>query len=369
MFVALIPELTAVIMSVKGLKETRYPHFRYMFYTWLSLTIGSVLIAIGYLTLNTTVYRVGVLANIPLLFSITLLTDTISTEKLDRKKLFWITIVSTLFIVFSFDEKSVEINESTLGERGPALSGSFLIIATIVFLTAGLFWLYYMFKVHMNAPKNIKKESWINLVGALFAGPGAALVFSTGLVWILPGTDYIFIGLGALLCTFSFYNQPKLGYVLPFNVYRLLVMNVRTGIPIYDYTWEERGLADTILFSGALHSICSILNESLQKGEVKTIEFDNGVLIIENHSNIPVSAVLITSKASPILKHGLKKFADTFINKFDKTIKNEAFTDVSQYQKADEIVISTFPFVVSRKNSIKEKQKRGSELLMNGKQN
>jgi len=347
MFLGTIPELIAVVMSLISYLKHKYPHLLYMSAAWFFLWLGNLLLAIAYLTLNVTIYKIGVLATAPLTFFIVLLMDTISRETLDPRKLFIITIVSSFVLVFAFDENAVIMNTSALGEVAPALNGRFLIAGSSLFIISGVLWFYYMLQIHLKAPKKLKKISSINLIGATIAGPSAAIAFASGLVWILPGTDYMMIGIGALICTYSFVKQPKLGYVLPFKVSRLLAIDINTGLPVYSHTWEEEGLIDSYLFSGAIHGITLILKESLHKGLVKEIRLEEGVLILKQPViDYPIAFVLIASKTSAILHQALNIFASSFIKEYPKKMLEEIIHK-AQPPSISKIVQNAFPFVVS----------------------
>ncbi|MHA1332334.1 MAG: hypothetical protein ACTSR2_14800, partial [Candidatus Hodarchaeales archaeon] len=306
MSIALLPESIAVIMSLRGFLQTGYHHFLYMFLTWSFLLVGNFFLAIAYFTLDFTLYKLGVIASVPLMFSIMVLVDSLSRDHIDPFKLFIVSIIATSVLIFAFEPDAVILHQTLLDETTPSMQGNFMLFSSAVFIVSGFMWVYYMTKIHISAPKSIKKYSKINLSGALIAGPGSAIAFASGFVWIFPGTDYMLIGIGALLCSYSFVKQPKLGYVLPFNVYRLLVIDTNIGMPIYSFTWDSHDLMDSLLFSGAFHGIIMILNESLSRGLVKEITLDQGKLLLKQADDIPLVFVLIASKSHLLLKQGLE---------------------------------------------------------------
>ncbi len=350
MFLATLPEFLALIISLKGFRKWHYPHFKYMSITWGSLVAGNLLLAIAYLTLDFELYRAGIIASAPLTFAIMALVDSVSRQKVDPLKLFVVTAASSALVIYAFEPGSIALNTSLLGEIDPALRGNFMVSGSLIFLLAGLMWLLYMGKIHFRAPPGIKKYSKINFAGAIIAGPGSIIAFATGFVWIIPGTDYLLIGIGAFLCAYAFAHQPKLGYVLPFNVYRLMVVDIEAGITLYTYDWDESGLVDSFLFSGALQGVCTILQESVGKGSVQDIHFDQGVLVIQRVKDHPVAFVLIASRSSPILQDALQLFADRFVIEFGVQIKRDR-TELTQFAATHSLVDTAFPFVVSRRQA------------------
>ncbi len=343
LIIATIPELFALAMSIYGYITTKYPHFLYMSLTWLFLSVSSIVLTIAYVKLDFILDRVAILLNIPVTFSLMLLMDSISIEKRDPGKLTLITIISTGMVIFAFDVNAVIENETGLHEITPALDGWFNTASAALFLISGAMWIYYMAKIHYHAPKNLKKDSRINLIGAIIAGSGSTFAFVTNLVWFLPGTDYLFIAIGALICSYAFIKQPKLGYVLPFKVNRVICINSKGGIPVFTYSWDSSGLIDSTLFSGALQGISAILTESISRGAVKEIILDNGVLIISRAPESSLIFALITSKSSPILVHGLQLFVTEFTRAFESNLANG--NDLTDSPKAENVVKKCFPFL------------------------
>ena len=131
------------------------------------------------------------------------------------------------------------------------------------------------------------------------------------------------VGIGVLLCAYSFAKQPKLGYVLPFRVHRLIAADNRSGVPLFTFTWDEKGLAETTLFAGAMQGVSGILNESLHQGTVQEIKFERGFLLLHQLQEIPVTFILIATKSSQILKQGLGMFAENFAATFKSNLKTE----------------------------------------------
>ncbi|MHA1732292.1 MAG: hypothetical protein ACTSU5_10125 [Promethearchaeota archaeon] len=346
LLVATIPEFVATCISLAWFVRLKYRHFLYMFVTWLFLALGNLLIALSYLLLDVELYRVGILASVPLLFSIMVMVDSISRDGVDPKKLFLVTVTSSLMFAFAFEEGTVTLHESLLGEVGPTMLGRFSVAGSVVFLLAGLMWLYYMAKVDAGAPAELKGQAHINLVGACLAGPGSIAAFATGFVWVVPGTDYLLIGIGALLTAYSFGRQPKLGYVLQFKVYRLIAIDRTASIPLFTHTWYAEGLGDETLFTGAFQSICAIFDETLGRGLVQEVKFESGILILQSVEDFPVAFILITSKSTPVLRNALKQFAIEFAKRFSGVVKGGLANEIGQFGVAVDIVGDAFPFVV-----------------------
>ncbi|MHA1394880.1 MAG: hypothetical protein ACTSRZ_15355, partial [Promethearchaeota archaeon] len=232
MLTGLFPELIAIIYSFAGWKKYRYSYFKWMFLTWAFLFFGNVLLSISYFTYDFNTYRLGVIINVPLCFTIIILMDSISSNHIDTKKMILATCISTALIITAWEEGSVKLNTTGLNEITPSLNGTFLIVGSLTFIFAGLNWLFYAIKITIHSPFQIKKIAKINLIGSIIAGPGAMLAFSLGIVWFFPGTDYLLIGIGALIFTSSFNKKPSLGFILPFTAYRIMIIHTESSLLI-----------------------------------------------------------------------------------------------------------------------------------------
>ncbi|MHA1820168.1 MAG: hypothetical protein ACTSU2_15560 [Promethearchaeota archaeon] len=344
MFIATIPEFIAFSYIYQGYSSRKYFYFLYMAITWFFLWLGNFLLAIAYLFLDINFYRWGIIITSPLAFAIMKMVDSISRENIDPIKLFIITSISTALFIFSFDENAIILNKSTLGDTTLALNGPFDVAGSLVFLFSGLLWLYYMTKIYINAPAEIKRYALINLIGAILIGPGSIIAFGSGIVWIFPGTDYILIALGALLSVYAFRKAPQLGFILRVKVYRLVCINSESGVPLYSYNWSDNEIIDDIMLSGALKGINSILIESVKKGFINQIKLEESYIIFYYLEEQKLMFILFASEIVPLLNRGIVDFSHRFTKKFEKILK-ETNIDLSQFNSTDEIIKISFPFV------------------------
>ncbi len=346
LLIATVPEALAVLTSLRGYVERGYREYLFMFVTWFFLWIGNVLIGISYLTLDTQLYRVGIATSALLLFGIMLLVDSVSRDSVDARKLIVVTAAATALAILSLGPDVVTTSVSALGETGLAMTGGFAVAGSVVFLIAGAFWLYYMAMIHLRSPPVLKSYSSISLAGAILAGPGSILAFATGFVWIVPGTDYMLIGIGSFLTTYAFARQPKLAYVLPYKVFRLTAVDMESGLPMYTYTWDSEGLVDETLFTGALVGINQLLNESVSRGAIKHIVFEQGVLMVDHRARWDAAFVLVATRSSPMLQRALTIFAEGFCERFGDQLLEDR-SSPTNFEDGDVLVDSSFPFVVA----------------------
>lgn len=346
LLVAVIPEILALFISIRGYRNFGYRQYLFMAITWSLLLTGNLFIGVAYLLLDTLIYRLGILIQGLLVFGVAFMVDSLSRDSPDSRKLVLVTASATALLIYGLDSTYVTQHISALGEVGLSMTGPFSLVGTFVFLIVGIFWLYYMFVIHRAAPAQLKEYSRYSLLGAILAGPGSFFAFGSGLVWIVPGTDYLFIGTGAVLTAYAFASQPKLGFVLRFKVFRLTVFNTESGIEYFTYSWEQKGLVDSALFSGALTGVSNLLDESLGRGAVNYILFEEGVLLIRRIASLDVAFALLATKSTPLLREALDVFAELFVEQYHDHLASESAI-VSHYTSAKDLIDETFPFVIA----------------------
>ncbi|MCY3414330.1 MAG: hypothetical protein INQ03_21975 [Candidatus Heimdallarchaeota archaeon] len=312
---------------------------------WGIVSLSSMLLAISYLLLNFIIYKIAIISTVLILFALTGLVDTISRSRIQLSKIVVNTALTTALLIFSMEDDAVLENLSLLGERSPALNGHFALVSSLLFALASLYWIYYMVRIHLKIPSSLKFMSGINVLGAFLAGPVSALIFISGIIWYLPGLDYLLLSIGAIICTFAFSREPKLGYVLPFETYALIVFDRESGVPIYHYYWSD--LINASFISGILKAISSILDESLNKGAVKSIRLDEAVVIINSIHSDRVAFALISSYRNTMINFALNEFAKDFTNKYREQLLRKIHKH-SDYRDADKLIDKDFPFIITR---------------------
>ncbi|MBN1216593.1 MAG: hypothetical protein JXA99_14285 [Candidatus Lokiarchaeota archaeon] len=170
----------------------------------------------------------------------------------------------------------VMINEEPLMGVG----GWFLII---MYLFTGIILFYFFYwglKTWFNSPFLIKREASLFLIGNLFVSVIAFIIFFLGVFFniYLLYFSYIFITLGSVIIMISILKEPKLLYILPFELNRLVVKD-RKGYPLYTYNWSESNIND-VLFIGFLNRLQIMSEKIIDKGEVLDIELNQGILIL-----------------------------------------------------------------------------------------
>ena len=265
--------------------------------------------------------------------------------------------LAVLFLYIGIQPGAVEI-ETQAGYIGVRWMGLF---STLGMTLAGitLFYLFYWgIKTWINAPFLIKKEASIFFFGILFVFPCGFIfyfLYSFDPIYIIFSDLSIVIG--GIIVIFSVLKEPKLLYILPFTIHRIVVKD-RIGDPLYDHDWSETNISETI-FTGFLNAVQLMSEEVMHIGGLLDINLEDGILILKESKNITVG--LVASKTSKLLRDSVIKFTDDFETKFERELKNSV-KDMAQYDGAFELIekyFSNFPYKI-----IKSKKQ---PLLLTGK--
>ncbi len=267
--------------------------------------------------------------------------------------------LSVLFVYFGFQPNAVDIQIQGGYIRLPWL-GLFSDIGTLLSVILELYMFYWGIKTLRNAPFLIKKEAYLFFFG-IFVGSVVAIVF-----YILHLFDpfYLLISnfailTGLIVITLSAMIEPKLLYILPFTVYRIVVKD-REGYPLFDHDWSKSEISEN-LFTGFINAIQLMSEEIMNIGGLLDIQLKDGILILHESENITVG--LITSKSSKLLRSSVANFTRDFENKFEKILM-EGNNDMKEYESAHELIEKHFSNFPSRIITNKRKPLLLTEKLL-----
>lgn len=339
---AALPMLLAFAICVRGYRRYGYHHYLLMALMWAFLGSGDVLLATAYLLLDPMLYRIGIVLIAMVTFLFAPLVDSISRTSIDPKKIALVSALLTGLAVTAFEPGAVGLNRSSLGEVGPSMQGGFRIWGSLVFLTSSVFWFYYMFRIYRNSPDGIRKAARGNFWASALAGPGAALAFATGLVWYLPGLDFLIIAISALFFSYYFYTEPKLAFILRFRVHGLYVISLKQGTTLFTHHWTPKRVEE-MLFSGAITAIRMILQEATGHASIRKIEMDEGIFLLETAVEEELPFVLHTTGESRVLELSLKTFRRDFVRRVG-IVREDVHV---REQEARTLIQERFPYVPS----------------------
>jgi ABC-type multidrug transport system fused ATPase/permease subunit len=217
----------------------------------------------------------------------------------------------------------------------------FQIIFLLYFVFLYFMWSYQTWK---KAPHELKRLTTLLLFGSILFSIVTALMYALGsFIKIFNSVGFFINGIGAFITVFVILKEPKIIYILPFKAYRILVVDTNEGLTLFKYDWAKLGEVEENIFSTVLQSVGSILDEILKKGEVREIQMDRAVLLIQHDKKYPIASVLITSKSTKSLRYSLKVFYDQFISTF-YTLGDDLH-EVSKFEDATSLIKTIFDFV------------------------
>ena len=212
---------------------------------------------------------------------------------------------------------------------------------------------YWGLKTWLNAPFLIKREALIFFMGTVINGPLTLLIYLF-YIWnpIFILFAYATTGLGNFFVCLGILKEPKLLYILPFTVNRIVVRD-REGNPLFNHDWSRSSLSDSI-FTGFLNAVQLMSEEVINMGGLMDIKLEEGILTLYESELISVG--LVASKYSKLLRECVVQFTQDFEQKFERELKKQV-KDIAQYKGAFELIekyFSNFPsrVISSRKQSL-----------------
>jgi len=228
--------------------------------------------------------------------------------------------------------------------------GMCLIIGDLFQVFGGIVLFYWGLKTWLSAPFLIKKEALIFFLGVTISSVIAVIIYTfyyLDPIFIII-SDLI-LSIGIFTFNYAIIKEPKLLYILPFEVNRILVKD-RDGFPLFDHDWSESKISDS-MFTGFINAVQLMSEEVIHKGGLLDIILTDGILILRESEYITIG--LVASKSSKLLRTSIINFANDFEEKFMKLLKTSC-RDIGKYDGAYELLdkyFSNFPSkLISSKN-------------------
>lgn len=335
-----------IIQNFYKKRYSRYRHSLILLLLVISVFLWCIGQALANLLLSSLIFKISLLFLIPWSFLLIFILDLMSRDSIDPIKTLIITIISFAYIISMTDPNAVIFFTSPLGETGMAWSGNFEVTGAILAVFQNCFWTYYLAKIHWNTPTQLKKYSRL-FVGSFGCAWMVIISVLLGLDKIILGTDAIFLASGVIVFMIALSYEPKLAFILPFKALTLTVIDLeRGGLPLFTHNWNPRkDYIDDSLFSGMMTGMSNFMKETVQRGNIREIQLDDAVLIIQRAKEYPLVSVLVTTKSSVVLRNSLNSFLESFMNKFNVILTNTLMINTNQFEAASELVVQAFPFI------------------------
>ncbi|MFX0029135.1 MAG: hypothetical protein ACFE8B_07995 [Candidatus Hermodarchaeota archaeon] len=266
--------------------------------------------------------------------------ELIKQENVNPIKLILLALIETIFLMLLFMPGAMEIIPG-YGVHFIGLTRFFQIIWLIYYVCFYLSWSYQTFK---KAPQELKRLVSQLLFGSILFSLVTTVFYAIGTInRMFNPLGFIIHGIGALITIIVILKDPAIIYILPFKAYRLTVFETRNGITLIKHDWAELRNIDENVFSMLIQATRSVLNEIIDKGEVRKIDMDKAVLLVQQDVKYPVVSVLVTSRSCKSLRYGLKTFHDQFVLKYASDFEN--IKEPSKFKEAENLIEKIFEFV------------------------
>jgi len=344
-FITLIPLGICLYISLKQYFKTRYQHSLYLSFIWISYGLWWALHGLSKLFLSKSLYfstGVFITAN---LVTIILFSESLERDLKISTNLLLVILLQTIFIVSLYDENVVSIENYANNELGLRVNNPIVQwTAFFEMILSTLYVLNVMIKIYRNVPAIMKKKTLPALIGVSFFSSFGVFYVMFGGDNYIPGLNLLFTFLGAMIFGISFLREPKIFHVLSFKMLRLQIMDIKSGIGVYSYTWAAgKEIGDETLFSGMIQGIGLILQESVKRGTVDEIQLTQGILIIQRIPNSSIACVLVATQSTASLRSALENFAVKFEEKFHDAMTD--ICDLTVFDSTSELIQACFPFL------------------------
>ena len=266
--------------------------------------------------------------------------ELIKKENINPIKMIALTLIETLFLMFLFMPDAMEVIPGYgVHFIGPTRYIQIIWLAYYVF-----FYLSWSYQTFRKAPPELKRLVSYLLFGSILFSMVTTAFYALGTVSRLANPlGFFFHGIGALITIIVLLKEPSIIYILPFKAYRLTVFETREGVTLIKHDWAELRNIDENVFSMLIQATRSVLNEIINKGEVRKIDLDKAVLMVQHDVKYPIVSVLVTSKSCKSLQYGLKAFHDQFISNYASNLDN--LKDPTQFKGAEDLIEKIFDFI------------------------
>ncbi len=267
--------------------------------------------------------------------------DYVERESVNPLKVGILSAICALYIWTSWMPGAVEVWED-YGVHVAGASRVFQLIFLVFYIVVYLRWTIL---TRREAPEEIQGAARLFLVGGvIFSIVSVFLYFLGSFVPAMNALAFPTQAFGAMITVIALWREPKLAYLLPFKALRLMVVDTNAGLPIFTHTWKTgKNMAHEDLFSGMLYGVDSIVETSLQRGQICEIHTAHAILLIERSEVFPVICALAATRSSNVLREALTQFAKRFFEEFHGELGRPH--EVSLFKRATPLVFECFPFV------------------------
>ncbi len=194
-----------------------------------------------------------------------------------------------------------------------------------VFLMQSALVFYYLITVFFSVPG--KLSSWSFL-------PEDVQIFLT---YVAPRIS-VMIGNVLIILAFA---TVKRAFLQVQRLEKLLVMT-KFGLPLYTHDFEvnHASTEKSLLLSGGISAVVSLLAETLEATDLKTIQFEEKQILVISKEIFGV--FLVVDQATAFLWRALNAFVQMFMDQYELDPQTISMVSVNQFQNASVLVEKAF---------------------------
>ncbi|MHA1976641.1 MAG: hypothetical protein ACW98F_09510 [Candidatus Hodarchaeales archaeon] len=228
-------------------------------------------------------------------------------------------------------------------EIGPYLSDLARVIFGIDLICLAVLLSIRISKFIPFIPRDYLKPALLFYFGCLSPILFPLVLISTKISLIILGIEILSLALATFIVIIAILFDERVLRVLPFNVYRVSVINMNIGLSIFDVLFEAKqsGPDSSVLIPHLMTANFQFVQSVIHDTEkIKSIRTDNYHFIFEAYKDIV--AFVITDETSMLIKSALKEFVKNFYMKFGENINS---SEISQYTEAGTLLDLYFAFL------------------------
>jgi len=246
-------------------------------------------------------------------------------------------------LILSINPSTVQFNL----EIGPYLSDFSRIIFGMDLVGLAIIIAIQISRFIPYIPRHYLKPALLFYFGCLGTIVFPFILVITKLSLVLLGVEILSIAIGIVVIIIAILIDERVLRIIPFNVYRLSIINMNIGLSIFDVLFQTKkagpdtNLLIPHLITANFQFIQSVIHDTER---ITSIETDNYIFIFEAYKDIVVFA--IADKASILIKSTLKEFAKSFYKKYGLVIDS---SEISQYRDANILLDLYFSYLPPHK--------------------
>jgi hypothetical protein len=320
--------LISIIITILAPKTKRLFHFIFIQLGLLGIYLFYFFEAMAYLFLNEILAIISGIVLFPTAVSFLIGISYIMREKINTLSIVSICCFGVILCISAFAPNAITIE---LEDRFIMIhwNGWFKLSADIFQIVISGMIGYWGIITWFDAPFLIKREANLFLIGAMCIVLRVMINFLVYFnpIWIL-GVEMV-VATGMILFTLSISYEPKILFILPFTLYRILIKD-KDGYLLFNHDWSKSKINEQV-FTGFLNAIQLMSNEVINLGGLLDVDLKEGILMF--HESRYITAGLVSSKASKFLRNSLSHFIEDFEQMFEHDLKLK-IKDPSRYESA-----------------------------------